>query len=61
MDLDFGFCIQISHHQLIGVGFLSLSITSILIPRLQKILVINKGCQEELLNMVVLFAECQDE
>jgi len=43
MELDFVFFMQISHHRLISIGFLSLPNMSVLISRLQKLVVINKG------------------
>lgn len=43
MKLNFIFFIQISHHWLIRKGFLSLLIMSISIPRLQKLVSVNKG------------------
>lgn len=43
MKWNFIFLIQISHHWLIRNGFLSLLVMSISIPRLQKLVAINKG------------------
>lgn len=43
MKLNFVFFIQIFHHWLIRKSFLSLLIMSIFIPRLQKLVAINKG------------------